>query len=170
MLNKDSGQKELMLKTYHEILSLQFRLMGLGDKVDEAGQESGIARLRRQKILGALLSNLAEAKAQVHREVLGVGSQLLGGGRDAVTRDVVAAPRKFDVKTLTDLMLMHRELKGQIPPEWEKKMLAEIWHQSFGEKPQDWLDQSEAELDAWTPPIGETTGELVRDLSGVFED
>lgn len=169
VLNKDSGQKELMLSTYTEMLRLQMRLMGLSDKVDEPGAESGIARLRRQHILGAILANLAMAKARAQRDALYFAVLFLGGDGETVTRDTIRPPLKFDVRSISDMLLLHRELSGKIPPEWEKLLLFDLWKLYFGDRPPDWLSARKAELDAWTPPA-DTTQQPAVDIASLGQE
>ncbi|KKL73113.1 hypothetical protein LCGC14_2078180 [marine sediment metagenome] len=168
VLNKNSGQKDQMLETYKDIMTLQLRMVGLADKVDDPSAESGIARLRRHQILNALLGTMAEARAQAHRDALTSATLWLGGDADAIERGTVIAPKKFGTRSLPDLMLFHRELRdGAAPPEWQKKILWEMWQQAFGDKPEEWMAQSQQELDAWQPP--EQPGDVLRDMSGALE-
>jgi len=159
VLNKGNEQQGRMLETYTEMLKMQLRLVGLADKIDDPSQESGIARLRRFQILNSLLSTMAEARARAHRDVLHAAALFLGDNGQSVTRDTIVAPKHFDVKTITDLLLLWREFQASdgpaVPTGWKKKLLGEIWGQYFGDKSEEWMAESMAELDEWNPESAE---------------
>jgi len=152
-IERSFADGELALEVVDKLQQWAFLQSGLRDKAIASGQrESGAAQMTQFQVVNATLARLARTLAKSEIWALREMAKALRLDPELVDDSMRQWARRFDTRSVADLLTMRDLLDGKTAPEVLNRIVVEILNKTWGDLPGEELDALAKSARDWSPP------------------
>lgn len=151
-IDKNFANAALMKDLIDDFQRWAFHQTGFRSRaMDSAAPESGVAQITQFQLVNATLARVGGVLGKSEVFALREFARLLGKDPAKVQRNARQYPKRYDTRSVSDLVIMRKELDGLTAPEVLNEMVVEILRKGWGDLPQEQLDKLVESARVWKP-------------------